>query len=347
MEKVTVKAKNLSGKAPGGKRTKLANVLPLKTPFVVQVFPIYACNFKCGYCIFSVDKCDRHFISDKIVMEFDLFKKCIDDMDEFPDKIKVLRIVGIGEPLLHKNIADMIKYAVDKKIANTVELLTNASLLTPEMSNALIASGLSRLVVSLQGTSEQKYKEVCKTNINFTRLVNNLKYFYDNKSDAEVYIKIVDCALDDEDDKKNFYKIFGNICDTIAIENAVPIHSSVEFDKILHEKDVSVTQFGIPVSDVSVCPQPFFTMQINPDGKVVPCYSFEYPSIMGDCNTQSACDIWNDKNFQLFRYNMLNGAENASIICKDCSIIKYRLFPEDDLKNEAEQIKSFYEVNDE
>lgn len=44
-----MKAKDISGQAPGGKRTLLAEVLPLDTPFVVQVFPVFACNFKCNF----------------------------------------------------------------------------------------------------------------------------------------------------------------------------------------------------------------------------------------------------------------------------------------------------------
>ena len=101
-----MKAKEISGQAPGGKRTRLAEVLPLDTPYVVQIFPVYACNFKCRYCIFSVDRSKRGFISDTIMMDVDLFKKCVDDMGSFPNKIKVLRFVGIGEPLLHKNLVD-------------------------------------------------------------------------------------------------------------------------------------------------------------------------------------------------------------------------------------------------
>jgi len=93
-----MKAKDISSQAPGGKRTKLADVIPLDTPFVVQIFPVYACNFKCCYCIFSIDKSKRGFISDKIVMDFDLYKKCIDEIALFPNKVKVLRFVGIGEP---------------------------------------------------------------------------------------------------------------------------------------------------------------------------------------------------------------------------------------------------------
>lgn len=338
-----MKAKDISGQAPGGKRTKLAEVLPLDTPFVVQIFPVYACNFKCNYCIFSVDKAKRGFISDKIIMDFDLYKKCIDDIAAFPNKVKVLRIVGIGEPLLHKNIADMVEYAVSKDVANTVEILTNASLLTPKLSDSLISAGLRRLVVSVQGITKEKYQKVCGTNIDFEKFIENLKYFYNNKGKAHVYIKIVDTALDGKEEEKRFHDIFEDICDTMAIEHTVPIHAGIDYKNVLRDKDMSVTQFGLPVSEVQVCPQPFFTMQINPDGKIVPCYSFEYPSIIGDCNNQSVYDIWNGKEFQHFRRTMLDGIKNVCETCANCNGIKHRLFPEDDLKNDAERLKRFYE----
>ena len=337
-----MKAKVISGQAPGGQRTPLAQVLPLDTPFVVQIFPIYACNFKCCYCIFSVDKSKRHFVSDKIVMDFDLFKKCIDDMTVFPQKIKVLRFVGIGEPLLHKQIVDMVAYAVSKEVANIVEILTNASLLTPQLSKALISAGVSRLVVSLQGTTREKYRQVCHADIDFDALTDNLLFFYQQKGDAQMYIKIIDYALDNQDDEAKFFNLFGNICDTIAIEHAVPIHSGVAFEKILDPNSNPVTQFGLPVRDVQICPQPFFHMQINPDGQIVPCYSFEYPGIMGNCRYQSVYEIWKNDVFQKFRYKMLTGLMNVSQVCEKCNMIKYRWFPEDMLNNDAEWLKKYY-----
>ena len=148
-----MKAKDISGQAPGGKRTRLADALPLQTPYVIQIFPIYACNFKCCYCIFPTPLDKRGFISDKVSMDLTLFKRCIDNMQSFPDKIKVLRFVGIGEPLLHKDIVEMIEYSTMANIASTVELLTNASLLTHQISKAIIAAGLNRMVISIQGNS--------------------------------------------------------------------------------------------------------------------------------------------------------------------------------------------------
>lgn len=337
-----MKAKDISGQAPGGKRTKLADVLPLKTPYVVQIFPVYACNFRCNYCLFSADRAKHGFISDKTFMDLDLYKKCVDDMTAFPDKIKVIRFVGIGEPLLHKNIEEMIRYTASRNVAGTLELLTNASLLTPPVTDGLIAAGLSRLVVSLQGTSRKKYEDVCGAKIDFEKFVGNLKYFFEHKGKAQVYVKIVDCALDGKEDRERFYDIFGDICDTLAIEHAVPIHSGVDYENILGSKDQGMTQFGLPVSEVKICPQPFFTMQINPDGKVVPCYSFEYPQIMGDCNLQSVREIWEGETFREFRQKMLEGIKGMGDICSHCNIIKYRLFPEDVLNRDAERLKKFY-----
>ena len=336
-----MKAKNISGQAPGGKRTKLAEVLPLDTPILVQIFPIYACNFTCKYCIFSIPRNKRSFISDKIVMDFDLFKKCIDELTMFPSKTKTLRFVGMGEPLLHKKIAEMVKYAVSKNVANKVEILTNGSLLTPKLSDALILAGLSRLVISIQGTTAKKYQEISKVNIDFEEFVKNIKYFFDHKSKTKMHIKIVDIALDNKNDEKRFYEIFGDICDTIGIEYAGPIYPGVEYNQVL--KDGSFTQFGLKVSGFRVCPQPFFTLQINPDGKVVPCYSVTYPAIIGDCNKQSLLEIWNGEKYRQFRRKMLDGVKNVCELCANCNIIKYRLFPEDILDNDAERLKKFYE----
>lgn len=337
-----MRAQNISGQAPGGKRTKLSEVLPLDTPYVVQIFPIYACNFKCNYCIFSISKEKRNFISDKISLDFNLYKKCIDEFAAFPNKIKVLRFVGIGEPLLHKNIAEMIEYAAGKEVANTIELLTNALLLTPKMSDTLIAAGLSRLVVSIQGTSSKKYKEISDVELDLADFIQNLHYFYKHKNNIRMYIKIVDSAIIDKYDEQKFFNLFENCCDTIAVEHTVPIHSGIDYNKIFKSENHNLTQFGLPISDVRICPQPFFTMQINPDGKIVPCYSFEYPEIMGDCNTDAANKIWNSAKFQAFRRKMLNGAEQTSEACHDCNIIKYRLFPEDDLSTDAERLKLLF-----
>ena len=333
-----MKAINVNGQAPGGTRTRLAEVLPLDTPYVVQIFPIYACNFRCSYCVFSTEMEQRSFISDKVVMEMALYKKCIDGFRRFPHKLKTLRFVGMGEPLLHRGLPEMVAYATEAGVAERTEILTNASLLTPALSDALISAGLSRLSISLQGMSAVKYKEICGATIDFDELVSNIRYFYEYKGRCQLYIKIIDCALDGEKEEEAFYHRFGDICDLISIEHAGPIFPFVDYTGVLEKSDRTLTQFGRTPVEAKVCPQPFFTFQINPDGKVVPCYTIVYPEILGDCNTESVLDIWNGEAFQAFRRSMLLKGKDCCTVCRECEINAHRCFEEDSLDDEAQRL---------
>jgi len=337
-----MKARLLNSEAPGGKRTNLAERLPLSTPYVVQFFPIYACNFKCKYCHMSIPMDERKFVTDNPVMEYELYEKCIKELGEFPEKIKTLRFVGMGEPLLHKDILKMIKLAKQSEVANRVELITNGSLLTHSMSDGLIEAGLDRLVISLQGTSEKKYKDVSDIDLDFQNFVDNIKYLFEKKKNLEMYLKIVDIALDDEKDRERYFEIFGDICDSIGIENTVPIFPDVEYNDDLYEAQGLKTQFGLPMKHVEVCPQAFYTMQINPDGKIVGCYSVYYPRILDDCNHRSLIEIWTGEGYTQFRREMLDGRRNVCEFCEKCTINDFRIFPEDDISEYADILKEKY-----
>lgn len=332
----------VSNQAPGGKRSRLEDNLPLGTPYVVQIFPIYACNFKCNYCHFSIEKRKRKFVTDQISLDLDLYKKCVDDMCAFPEKIRTLRFVGMGEPLLHKDLPKMIAYTKEKQIANRVEIITNASLLTKEMSDALIEAGLDRMVISIQGTTAKSYEEVSHIQLDYDAFVEGIRYFYQNKKDTHVYIKVVDVALEDEADKQRFFDIFGDICDSIGIETAIPLYPDVEFNEVLAQQN-QVTQYGTTVQRTDICPQPFYLMQINPDGKVVGCHSISpYPEIFGDCNVENVCEIWNGTAFNQFRRKMLDGKNQVCECCKECTLMEYRTFEEDRIDAKKEMLKAIY-----
>ena len=340
-----MKAKDISGEAPGGARMKLASVLPLSTPLVVQFFPVYACNFTCKYCTFSIPKNQRGFISDKVVMDFDLYRKCVDELATFSSKVKTLRFVGMGEPLIHTRISDMVAYAVSKGVAERVEILTNASLLTHNLSDSLVVAGLDRIVVSLQGTTADKYREVSNINLDFDTFLENLRYLYENKGQLQIHFKIIDLALDGKDDAVRFYETFGDYCDTIGIEHAGPIYPGVAINEELEKDSHEVTQFGLRVSKEEswICPQPFFTLQINPDGNVVPCYSIVYPVIIGNCIKETIVEIWNGEKLREFRLGTLAMAQDVCDVCVECKINRHRRFLEDSLNNDTERLKKLYE----
>ena len=140
-----------SVKTPGGERSLLGEKLPLEMPYLIQIFPVYACNFKCGYCLHSLDRKLHGYISEETLMPLERFKKIVDDIKLSGVKIKMLRFAAIGEPLLHPQISEMVEYANKAGIAESIDIVTNGALLTKELSAKLIEAGLSKLRISLEG----------------------------------------------------------------------------------------------------------------------------------------------------------------------------------------------------
>ncbi|WPX07800.1 radical SAM protein [Anaerocellum danielii] len=338
-----MKNKIVKGITPGGERTVLGEVLPLDTPFLIQIFPVYACNFRCKYCVHSLPKDKHGYMSNETFMDIELYKKCIDDMTLFNKKIKMLRFAGWGEPLLHPNIAEMVKYAKEKDIAHSVDIVTNGYLLNEKVSLALVEAGLDKLRISIEGLSEAKYKDICGVDIDFKSLIKKLTFFYKNRGNTKVYIKIIDCALENEKEKKQFFDIFGEIADFIAIEYLTPAVDEIDYQSMVNGRELNVTQNGSLILNSKICPQPFYMLQVNPDGNVVPCCSASYPIILGNVSEKNIVDIWYSKKFKEFQRKMLDGVKNASDVCSRCKQYRYAMYKEDVLDDYAEKLKSLFE----
>ena len=83
----------------------------------------------------------------------------VQQLMEFPKVGRVL-FTGLGEPLANPKIPDMIRRLAEAHVTDRIEIVTNASLLTHEMTDRLLEAGLTYLRISLQGLSAEKYKEI-------------------------------------------------------------------------------------------------------------------------------------------------------------------------------------------
>ena len=328
-----MKAKNIEGQSVAGKRARLADKIPLDTPYLIQIFPVYACNFRCSYCIHSVNVKKRGFISDKKYMDFELYQKTVDDLKQFPQKIKMLRFAGTGEPLLHPQLPEMIRYAADMDIAESIDVVTNGSLLTQELSDQLINTGLSRLRISIQGVSSKRYREIAGVDISVENFIENIRYFFEHKKKTKLYIKTIDIDMSMKE-KKQFYTLFGSISDTIAIEYLSNATHHIDYASITSQK-LTTTQNGNLLLNAEVCPQPFYMMQVNPDGNIVPCCAMETAMVIGRVKSQSIIDIWQGKPLRKFQKLMLKRHRNANKICANCKNFRHGMFEEDLLDNHA------------
>ena len=122
-------------------------------------------------------------------MEWDLYTSIIDEIAPFAEAV-VLH--SWGEPLLHKRIFDMIRYAKERGL--WVETSTNATRLTEEVARKLLAAGLDRIYLSMDGLTKETYEKV-RVKGNFEDVLGNIERFLDLKhelgSPIEADIQIV------------------------------------------------------------------------------------------------------------------------------------------------------------
>lgn len=322
------------------KREALHKRLPLATPFSVHIFPTYKCNFKCSYCIHALSNevlIDKGFSKD--VMKFELYTKTIDDIGEYKDKLKALIFAGHGEPLMHPNIVDMVKYAKDKKITDRVEITTNGVLLNKKMSDGLIEAGVDRLKISIQGTTEKKYKDISKFKLDYEEFLKNLNYFHENKQHTEVYIKIIDIALDNKEDEIKFRNVFEKISTYVDIEYAIPFVNEIDHSVIKENFDKCKQGHSI---HSEVCSMPFYMQVVDPNGNILPCCSTDIPIILGNVKNISLKESWESNKTNNFLRTMLKD-KNLNSVCSTCSVPQYGLQPGDYLDDHKEELLKEYD----
>ena len=199
-------------------RTDLSEVTPLETPYVIFIDPCSACNFQCTFCPTGDLKLMKDIGRYQGNLSLDDFKKIIRDIEEFDQPVKVLRLYKDGEPLLNKQLGNMIKIAKASKNITVVDTTTNGLLLTKEKSEELINAGLDLINISVDGLDNDQFLKFTKSKVDFDSFVKNINYLYTIKGNCKIVIKTTSEIIGN-DRKEEFYEIFGDICDKIFVEN--------------------------------------------------------------------------------------------------------------------------------
>jgi radical SAM protein with 4Fe4S-binding SPASM domain len=267
-------------------------------------------------------------------MSLRTFQEAVDGMAEFQDRFKVFNFCGTGETLLTPDLSAMIAYAKEKNVVKRTNVVTNGSSLTYEMSDQLLEAGLDSLRISIQGLDAERYKEMCGVDLDFDRLLDQIRHFYRRRRHCEVHIKIIDIALGGYT-KENFYDLFGDISTSVAVEYFVP-NQQISYEKVnLDGRDVTV--HGMRKQAVKVCFSAFYALTLYMDGRVTPCCLTRPPLYLGNVHETAMYDLWNSsrmKNFwkaQLMDRGSIKG-------CADCERPSNALQPGDNLDDYAGEI---------
>ena len=220
-------------------------------------------------------------------------------------------------------------------------MISNGLLLTKELSDQLSAN-LDRLIISIEGLSDEDYLNFTNRNINFYKFIDQLKYFYSIKNrKCKLHIKIHNSAVQSSDRIQKFYEIFNCISDEIYIERSCQFavkyqkrnSSEEEFISSI-KKEINIHRLisnlgldsghrfdGNVIKKRKVCAQIFKSIQINHDGKILPCcIDLKVINVIGDINSNSLISIWNGKPMNDLRVKHLAGQRDKIDPCSGCTM---------------------------
>jgi MoaA/NifB/PqqE/SkfB family radical SAM enzyme len=224
-------------------------------------------------------------------MDINIFYKLIQEM---PSSVEVLVFSGLGEPLLHPHLFEMIECGA--KAGLRVIMYTNGISLYGEVLERLAASSVAVVNISLEPDSEslKKYRGV-----ESEMLSKNIKEFYRKKKPGiELKFSLVVHA-------GNYNRIARAYKDWSAFSDGFKIARKVSYDKKVGCTGCLEPWLGNPMilsnGDVSIC-----------------CHTFGAPIVIGNVAKKPFYEIINNKKHKEILTSLLKG-QNVPDICNYCS----------------------------
>lgn len=302
-----LKIKNLIFCEFEGRRKKI--ILSSK-PFLINSEPTNFCNFHCPFCP-TGKKSNRPGGFAEIELYKNIFK-------QMGSTAYLLTIHGWGEPLMVKNLPEIIRLANKNKICTVVS--TNGSLLDSNMSKEIISSQLDCLIFSIDGISEKSYQEYRKGG-EFETVLNNMKELISLKKIMGSSTPFIEWQFLVFKHNEHEIQAAKQIAREIGVDNLVFLPAYTEDEKFDATDPEYRLPKGSPLSKPSDCKHLWSTLSFHWNGTVVPC-CYDYPERVsyGNLYTDSFDEVWNNTYFQQSRKLVLKGqkSEFKDLYCIQC-----------------------------
>lgn len=289
-------------------------------PTSISLEPTTSCNLRCPECPSGL----RNFTRPTGMLTDGTYKKVI---DELAPTLSYLIFYFQGEPYLNPNFLEQVAYADTKNIYTATS--TNAHYLNEEMAKKTIESGLDRLIISIDGTTQETYEQYrvggqLEKVIEGTRNVIKWKRKLNSKTPHVIFQYLVV--------KPNEHQLeeVQNLADELGVDE-VAFKTAQIYDyengseliptqeKYSRYKQLSNGKWSIKNKLVNHCWKMWHSCVITWDGKVVPCcFDKDAHYQLGQMENDSFNSIWRGKAYQQFRASLIRSRSEIEM-CKNCS----------------------------
>lgn len=242
-------------------------------PLLVDIEISSVCNLKCPMCYTITEDFKQHVKAS--LMTEELYTKII---NEIAGKVPAIRLSLRGEPTLHPQITEFIRYAKEHGIGE-VSFLTNGSTLIAENFLSLLEAGVDWITISVDGLFDI-YERIRKPLLFCDTLekIKKIKQIKEEKGVHKPVIKVQSIWPAIRENPTLFYNTFAPYVDLIAFNPLI--------DYLNKDEDIAY-------DDDFSCPQLYQRLVIGADGLVLMCSNDERgDNIIGDINIETIYEVW-------------------------------------------------------
>jgi len=300
----------------------IKNPKPNSYPSILMMEPTNFCNLHCPLCPTGNGSLKRA----KGYMPFSSFEKVI---DEIGDYLINLTLWNFGEPMLNKDIFNMINCAKKKKIF--IRMSTNGHFLTQENNKALITSRLDDLIISLDGASQETLSKY-RVGANFDTIIKGIAALVEEKRKQKSKYPFIEIQFilmkHNEHEIDKIKKIAKNIgvdkltLKTVSLEientkeerekmkNYLP--TKEKYSRYKDDDKLKAKRVG------NNCIRLWLSSVVNWNGEVVPCcYDAEGNFAFGNAFKKPFKEIWMGDKYTNFRKAVSTNKKNIKM-CSNC-----------------------------
>ena len=289
-------------------------------PYAFSLEPTTSCNLRCPECPSGL----RSFTRNTGSIALDNFKTII---DQYKATALHLNLYFQGEPYLNKSFLDLVKYASEQKIFTSTS--TNAHYLTPENAEKTVLSGLDKLIISIDGTTQETYQNY-RVGGTLEKVISGTKNILAAKQKLNskyplVYFQFLVVKPNEHqiDEILNLGKELG--VDEVTLKSA-QIYDYKNGNELIPTKEKYSRyikqqngEYKLKYELKNECWKMWHSNVVTWDGDVVPCcFDKDATYKMGNLATNSLNEIWKSNKYQQFRKQLWKDRESIDI-CQNCT----------------------------
>ena len=289
-------------------------------PISIAFEPTTSCNLRCPECPSGL----RSFTRPTGMLASGLFRSVI---DQLAPTLNYLTFYFQGEPYLHPEFLEMVRYASRKGIYTATS--TNAHFLKDDLAQATVQSGLDRLIISIDGTSQGTYQSyrvggsLEKVVAGAQNIIQWKKKLH-SKTPHVVFQFLV--VKPNEHQIPEVYQLAKTVgADQVVLKTAQIYDykngSSLipDQNKYSRYKKNPNGSYAIKNKLLSECWKMWHSCVITWDGKIVPCcFDKDAHYTLGDLTKNSFSEIWTGEKYNQFRASLFQ-SRNEIEMCKNCT----------------------------